>query len=223
MRRALMKYALSIDAPRLRRLCARRRLLALWIALVIGATGACAQSSSPAPIAEVERVIYQIADANASTLSDAFVPYAAPNGGYALNFPSQWLVTTDVEPDAIAGFDVLFVELIGGQIGTYAAVNATNATDDLDAFAANALSSVQQQAGLSDFQLLAERPVLVNGLPGVEHEMSYAVDRRALVQRAVILQHPDATFVLTLLTPVDALDSTGPLFDEIVRTFQVTR
>lgn len=191
------------------------RLLSLTPVLLFGLISCAAPTPTSNQNNVTTSVTYQ-----ASAQSDIELQqYIDPAGRYSISYPKAW----QIAPSDVQGFDVFFVENSsdGATVQSYLAISTEPAQVDLSIFGRNALESIQNQEGLSDFSLITEQNILVNGVSGVEHIMTYSMQERALAHRAAILQDPAHTYSISLIVFKDQLPKYNATFDAVLQSFQI--
>ena len=171
-------------------------------------------------------IIYQSDAASAQTEID-LQRYVDPAGRYSISYPSAWLIA----PSDTDGFDVFFVENSSDNstVQSYFALSTQPNKVSLSTFGEYALEGAQSQPGLSNFSLVAEKNIIVNGIDGLEHIMTYSMQQtasdatiteRALAHRSAILQNEFHTYSISLIVFQDQLQAYTPTFDAVLTSFQ---
>lgn len=194
-----------------------RSIICIVLLALIGCSNATAPPAKTS--AEIE-ITYQAAAQPDSQQSDIDLQlYIDPQGRYSVKYPKAWVVA----PSDVEGFDAFFVENSsdGETIQSYLALSSAQTATDLNHFGKAALAGVQDQDGIANFELQTERAISVNGLAGLEHIMTYAIQDRPLAHRAAIIQEPNHIYSVSLVVYADQLQSYKPAFDAVLQSFQI--
>jgi len=195
------------------------RLQYLLCILLFGLLG-CTTSSPSSSVQPTQNAVATTITYQASTQSDVDLQlYIDPAGLYSISYPKTW----QIAPSDVAGFDVFFVQNSsdGATIQSYFAISTEQTNVELSTFGSNALKGIQDQDGLSQFELIAEQSINVNGLQGLQHVMTYSMQETPLAHRAAILHNPEHTFSISLIVFKDQLQEYKSTYDAVLRSFQL--
>jgi hypothetical protein len=156
------------------------------------------------------------------TLPPPFIAYVDAAGRFEAEYPNTWIVVQEEgSPD-----EVYFVNPGSMDQRVATGIIVQGASRDLGNVAEAADAYLRQQQGVSEFRLVEEVGVEVNGLRGIERLVTYTLageETRQFSQRTVYLQHPEHTFVLNMTVLSETLEQNSLIFNQLLRTFQVTR
>ena len=146
--------------------------------------------------------------------------YQDEKGRYRVAYPVQWTLLSSAVSTDITHF-VNLAENGTTRAGITIIVQEPNA--NLSAVADKAQKTLQAQNGISEFEVISEIGVTVNGLRGLERIVQYKIAEQALTNRTIYLRHPQYLFALILTTENHLLMDYTPRFEEVIRTFTVLK